>query len=522
MRRLLLILLLALGTVGCAVNPVTGESELALMSEQQEIALGEQNYVPSRQMQGGDYTVDPELTQYVSDVGQRLAEVSDRQLPYEFVVINNSVPNAWALSGGKIAVNRGLLLELESEAELAAVLGHEIVHAAARHGAKAQERAMLLQGAVMAAGVAAGDNDFAGVAVGSAAVAAQLIGQKYGRDAELEADYYGMMYMARAGYDPSAAIELQETFVRLSQSRDQSWLDGLFSSHPPSQERIEANRKTAAELEPSGEMNKAPYLARIERLTETREAYEWADEGRRALADENHEQAMALAERSLHVEPREATFHALKGDAYFSREQFYDAVASYNQAIGLDDSFFYLYLQRGLVSQKLERDDQATQDLEASVRLLPTAIAYNSLGDLSRKHGDADTAMAYYRKAAESGAPSGKQAARSLVELDLPRSPARYLPVRLGTDRDGYVLAEVRNPTHVPVKDVQILVEYEAWRSLPPRTVASYGGPQQVRRRIGYVPAGEAATVDLGLPPVPDQSWLEAFQVRIESANIVQ
>ena len=84
--------------------------------------------------------IDPELTKYVNEVGQRLAAVSDRKLPYEFVVINNSVPNAWALPGGKIAVHRGLLIELNSEAELAAVLGHEIVHAAARHGAKGMER----------------------------------------------------------------------------------------------------------------------------------------------------------------------------------------------------------------------------------------------------------------------------------------------------------------------------------------------------------------------------------------------
>ena len=119
---------------GCVINPVTGDRELALVSAEQEIAIGEQQYEPSQQMQGGEYTLDPELTSYVAGVGQKLAAVSDRQLPYEFVVLNSSVPNAWALPGGKIAVNRGLLTELDSEAELAAVLGHEIVHAAARHG----------------------------------------------------------------------------------------------------------------------------------------------------------------------------------------------------------------------------------------------------------------------------------------------------------------------------------------------------------------------------------------------------
>jgi predicted Zn-dependent protease len=125
---------------GCGVNPVTGKKEIQFVSEASEIKIGEQQYAPTQQSQGGDFDILPDLTAYVNEVGQKLAAVSDRKLPYEFVVLNNPVPNAWALPGGKIAVNAGLLTELKNEAELAAVLGHEIVHAAARHGAKAQER----------------------------------------------------------------------------------------------------------------------------------------------------------------------------------------------------------------------------------------------------------------------------------------------------------------------------------------------------------------------------------------------
>src|SRR5688572_29594563 len=108
----------------CGVNPVTGKKEIQFVSESQELQIGEKNYAPTRQGEGGDFTVLPDLTTYVNGVGQKLAAVADRKLPYEFVVLNNSVPNAWALPGGKIAVNRGLLTELKSEAELAAVLGH--------------------------------------------------------------------------------------------------------------------------------------------------------------------------------------------------------------------------------------------------------------------------------------------------------------------------------------------------------------------------------------------------------------
>jgi len=104
----------------CGINPVTGKKELQFVSTAQEVQIGQQNYAPTRQSQGGDFIVLPEVSKYVNEVGQKLAAASDRPLPYEFSVLNSSVPNAWALPGGKIAVNRGLLTELDNEAELAA------------------------------------------------------------------------------------------------------------------------------------------------------------------------------------------------------------------------------------------------------------------------------------------------------------------------------------------------------------------------------------------------------------------
>jgi len=193
-------LMLTLST--CGVNPVTKKHELQLVSEAQEIAIGTQNYSPTRQSQGGDYILDQELTAYVQSVGNKLAAVSDRKLPYEYTVINDSVPNAWAMPGGKIAFNRGLLYELHSEAELAAVMGHEMVHAAARHGAKGMERGILLQGAMVAVGIGAQNTDYANLIVGGAQLGTQLISSKYGRDAESESDLYGMQYMKKSRLRP--------------------------------------------------------------------------------------------------------------------------------------------------------------------------------------------------------------------------------------------------------------------------------------------------------------------------------
>ena len=148
MRSLLIIILsFSFALAACSVNPVTGEKTFVLpnLDENWERDVGRQMYAPMRQSEGGDYKLDPELSAYVESVGRRLAAQAKRKLDYEFHILNDSVPNAWALPGGKIVVNRGLLTELNSEAELAAVLGHEIVHADAAHGARQQSKGMLTQ-----------------------------------------------------------------------------------------------------------------------------------------------------------------------------------------------------------------------------------------------------------------------------------------------------------------------------------------------------------------------------------------
>ena len=110
-----------------------------------------------------------------------------------------------------------------------------------------------MQGAMMAAVVGTQGKDYAQLAQMGAGIGAQLITQKYGRDAEREADFYGMKYLSKAGYDPIGAVSLQKTFVRLSEGQRQDWLSGLFASHPPSPERVKNNIKTAAALPQGGD-----------------------------------------------------------------------------------------------------------------------------------------------------------------------------------------------------------------------------------------------------------------------------
>ena len=467
MRRLLIILLSLFVTLtACSVNPVTGEKNFVLpnLDENWERKVGQQMYAPMRQAEGGDYKLDPQLTAYVESVGKRLAVQAKRDLPYEFRVLNDSVPNAWALPGGKIVVNRGLLTELNSEAELAAVLGHEIVHADAAHGARQQSKGMLTQVGMIGAmvfGSSMADSEMGRqVAMMVPVLGAQLITTKYGRDAERESDLYGMHYMSAAGYDPQGAVELQETFVKLSADRRSDWLSGLFASHPPSVERVANNKATAKSLPGGGEFGRDVYLRKTARLREVAPAYENYEKARKALAGEKSEEARTLVSRAIMLEPREALFQALSGDIYAANGNYRKAESAYSDALKLDDGFFYHHLRRGQARYEMKKMAPARIDLERSLELLPTAQANFLLGNLDKLAGNMDSALKRYQAAAQSDSPEGKLATRELVLIDLPRDPAKYIQTQALLGQKGRVSAVVRNNAPVRVKDVVLKVEY--------------------------------------------------------------
>ena len=511
-RQLLLWVTLAL-LAGCAVNPVTGKNELSLVSEQQELAIGAEQYEPARQSQGGDYAVDHELTAYVNQVGQKLAAVSDRKLPYEFKVLNSSVPNAWALPGGKISINRGLLTELQNEAELAAVLGHEIVHAAARHGAQSISTGMLLQAGVMGAAMATQGTSYASLAQMGTGLGAQLLTQKYGRDAEREADFYGMQYMVRAGYDPQAAVTLQQTFVRLAEGKQQDWITGLFASHPPSQERVQNNIEELAKFPKGGDLGVERYRARIAHLIQVKPAYKAYDEGRKALAKNDYAGAGRLAQQAIALEPREGHFYALMGDVEQKKQQLKQAINQYDKAISLNPNFFNYYLQRGKAEEQLNLTGQAQADLERSVALLPTGDAYYLLGKLAQKAGRLNDAKAYYAKVASSQGEVGQQAYGTLVDLDLKDNPGKYVEVRAGQDNQGRILAQIVNPTPRDIGNIVLIIQVRD----------SAGRVQQLQRNlVGRVTAGSQRYFDLGLAGQLSQAQLKSLQAVIATAEVVR
>ena len=234
-KKTTVILLLAFIAVSCAVNPVTGKRELSLISEGQEIEMGKQTDTEVV-AQFGLYD-DPALAAYVSKLGLALAARAQRPgLPYRFAVLDSPVVNAFAVPGGSVYVTRGILALMSSEAELAAVLGHELGHVNARHSVRRMSQQMLAQIGLVAGSVIS--KKFAEYS-GLAAAGLQVLFLKYSRDDERQADALGIEYSRLAGYDPA---DMAVTFTALEKMGDLAGghnLPGFLSTHPLSSERIQ-------------------------------------------------------------------------------------------------------------------------------------------------------------------------------------------------------------------------------------------------------------------------------------------
>ncbi len=357
----------------CATNPVTGRSELQLYNESQEIAMGVEHYPLEQQVAGGEYTLDPDLSDYVRAVGRKVSAVADRpQLPYEFVIVNEGSWNAWALPGGKIALHRGLLEAMRNESELAAVIAHEIVHAAARHSAQQMERGVWMQmGVVTVASLAGEENQQLAESAGTLVAGLGML--RYSRSAESEADYYGIQYMVRAGYDPKGAVTLQELFA---ENMDSS--GGWLASHPASIERVRKNQEAIAHHS-GGYIGEAEYRTRTRLLRERAPAYDLYEKGLEALEKKNPQEALRLSLEARKRVPKEAQFFGLSARAYQAMGNNKAAMEAWNQAIQRNPDWYYYWLERGLLQETFGNKTEARRDLKESYERLPTQSAEDAL-----------------------------------------------------------------------------------------------------------------------------------------------
>lgn len=455
--RLVYSLLLLLLLTACGVNPVTGKHELQLTSEKEEIAIGEKNFESLQQVLGGPYNADPKAQDYLQKVGKKLVKVSDRpHLPYEFILVNSSEINAATLPGGKIVVNRGILTKLHNEAELAALLGHEIVHAAARHSANGMDNTMLLS--LIQAGIAEGfksqDASIQEIITRTSAISSHLLEKQYSRKQEFEADKYGMKYMALAGYNTDAAVDLQRMFVNLSKGQDESWATGLLRTHPPSRKRVEANLQNQALYPKHDFMGHVDYQNNLKTLFKNAFAYELHD---KAISSKKPEKAKQWIQEAIKQEPNEALFHASLARIYQSEGKRHKALKSIEKALKLNYNYYDFHLLYAQLNFDAHNTTLAKKHFIKSAKLLDTPVAHYFLGKIYETESDVYLAKAHYRVAAQIDSDFSSKAAFRYAELDFPDNPQVYVHIAPYV-KDDKIWYRIRSKAPMKTSELKVTV----------------------------------------------------------------
>jgi predicted Zn-dependent protease len=361
--------------LGCAVNPVTGQSQLMLVSEGEEVQLDRQS---SPFQLSADYGMlqDSALAAYISGVGMRLAKLTHRpQMPYAFRTVNAVYVNAYAFPGGTIAATRGILLKLRNEAELAALLGHELGHVNARHTAQQASKGMIAQVLLGSVAMIAGSTSQAlgNIASQMGMIGSGLLLASYSREAERQADGLSMDYAVRAGYSPEGCVGLMEMLKNLSKSRSGA-VELLFSTHPMSEDRYQAMIAEASQKYSSARKNplyRERYMDNTARLRALQPAVEAMQKAEEELAKKQYGSAEALLRRALSLAPDDYAGLLIMAKCQFMQERFGEAQRYGQQAKQAYPGEAQGHQVCAYACMKLKNFDMAYQDFSTVERLLP-------------------------------------------------------------------------------------------------------------------------------------------------------
>lgn len=408
---------------GCATNPVSGRKELMFVTRDEEIRIDRQY---ARHQISSDYgeVRDPSVNAYVGEVGARIVGVCHRpDMPYSFRAVNASYVNAYAFPGGSIAATRGILLALEDEAQLAALIGHEAGHVNARHTARRMTTGMLAQLVVLAgvAVVASKDEDYAGLAAGLGGLGAGLLLARYSRADERQADELGMEYMVRSGYDPAGMVGLMEALCRQSE-REPSALEVMFSTHPMSAERRETARNRLQrhrQAGVSGESGRERFMDRTASVRRQGEAIQAIQQGDKRMAAKDLAGAEGHYARALQRAPDDYEALLKRAVLDLRRSRFAESLAWAERARAVYPGEPQALHARGLAALRLRRFDLAHGDFEEYLRVLPgnaMTLYFDgfALEGLGRRPDAAQRYLAFLREVNEGE--EAQHARRRLIE----------------------------------------------------------------------------------------------------------
>ncbi len=389
---------------GCATSPVSGKSILVGMSESQEKQIDKQ-IAPHQFSQDLGPVQDGELNRYVSNLGGNLDKLTHRpNMPYSYRVLNANYMNAYTFPGGAMGVTRGLLVELQNEAELAALWGHELGHVNARHAAQKQGESLVAQVAVGALNIASKDSRWAGlIAIGSQIGASALL-SSYSRDNEREADALGQEYMVRAGYPASGMATLHQHLID-QEKEAPSLLQTMFSTHPMSQER-KNNAQQLAETRYASSRNASPqrerFMDQTARLRQLKPTIQDCAQGESALATKKFLQAEDRLRSALKRTPQDYAANVVMAQCLMAQGRRQEALRYAEAARTIYPQEARAHKVAGVLALELRDPGRAYQYLDQHDRLLPgnpeiTFLKGISLEGMGDRRGAAQHYSAFLR-----------------------------------------------------------------------------------------------------------------------------
>lgn len=372
-RRQLLWLFGAAALSGCAQSPVGGKSILVGMSEEDEKAVDKQ-VAPQQFSQDMGPVQEGEVNRYLSSVGERMDKLTHRpQMPYSYRVLNANHVNAYTFPGGAMGVTRGIMVDLQNEAELSALLGHEMGHVNARHAAQRQGQAMVAQVAMAGASIAASSSEWGGlVAVGGQLGASALL-SSYSRDNEREADALGQEYMVRAGYPASGMTGLHQLLVD-QQKEAPGLLQTMFSTHPMNVERRDTARRLA-EGKYAASLKRDPgrerFMDNTASLRRIKPTIESCQKGEVAMADKQYGKAEEQFRDAVKKTPRDYAANLLMAQCLQAQDRDRDALGYAESAKAIYPQEAQAHKLVGVLALGLKDPAAAYAGLDRYDRLLP-------------------------------------------------------------------------------------------------------------------------------------------------------
>ncbi len=409
--------ILMVTALSCATNPVTGKRELMLISESQELAIGN-NAAPSMKWDMGGHYRDRQLEVYLGDIVNRLWARSERpHLPVQFYIQNTSVPNAFALPG-YVAITRGLLSDMENEAQFAAVMGHEIGHVMARHTAQRLSRMQLQQLGLSIGSVALKGSQGGDALLSMGQLGSTLLLLKFSRGQEIQSDRLGARYMSTLGYDPHEAKSAHNVLQasadnylnRIGKSRGQdNIMSSILSTHPRHEVRISEIQDMIDELPPytlrgdgkfrNSFMNSTASIRNINKI------YFTYDKAERYYQEGKFDLAEAELNKAISQNRSQPPFHNLMGMIRLQQKDKIRAKQSFQKSLDLDPEFQPSVYGMGLVQLFNDQYSSAISSFQNSLKLYPGhAPTYYALGTgyfNNRQYPEAIPYFANYAKAAQ-------------------------------------------------------------------------------------------------------------------------